>query len=314
MQENEISTGADLDQKMPDLPQPPAWMVLLTQFGLFLLGGGTSVFVYIAICAVLGWDASLALHESSPMTDRWQVRLQLGLGHVLGFLVSGWLTVWLFYRSITLKRPDWTDYLKIRQLPAPGAVLLGVLLMIAAMPLILYTLQINQQLPLPEMFTAAEAQAETALKGLLQMENMTELLANLVLIALLPALGEELVFRGVLQQQLMRSMKNPVAAILLSAAVFSAVHVQFEGFIPRMALGFLLGWLFWRSGNFWIPVICHFFNNGIQVVGQYLYHQRVSTIDLEKDISVPWEFAAISAFLVWVIMRLIHKRYPSSEN
>jgi membrane protease YdiL (CAAX protease family) len=199
-------------------------------------------------------------------------------------------------------------------LPAPGAVLLGVLLMIAAMPLILYTLQINQQLPLPEMFTAAEAQAETALKGLLQMENMTELLANLVLIALLPALGEELVFRGVLQQQLMRSMKNPVAAILLSAAVFSAVHVQFEGFIPRMALGFLLGWLFWRSGNFWIPVICHFFNNGIQVVGQYLYHQRVSTIDLEKDISVPWEFAAISAFLVWVIMRLIHKRYPSSEN
>ncbi|MDX1910989.1 MAG: CPBP family intramembrane glutamic endopeptidase [Saprospiraceae bacterium] len=283
-------------------------MVLLTQFGLFLLGGGVSVFIYIALCAAMDWDASLSLHETSAPADRWQVRLQLGLGHLLGFMVAGWLTVWLFYRSITLKRPDWTDYLKIRQTPDPVSILLGILLMTAAIPLILFTLQLNQQLPLPEIFTEAEAQAEIALKGLLQMDNSAELMANLLLIAILPALGEELVFRGVLQQQLMRVVASPLMAIFIASAVFSAVHFQFEGFFPRMLMGFLLGWLFWRSGNFWVPVICHFFNNGIQVVGQYLYHQKVSTIDLEQDIKVPWEFAAVSAFMVWAIMRLIRSR------
>jgi membrane protease YdiL (CAAX protease family) len=72
-----------------------------------------------------------------------------------------------------------------------------------------------------------------------------------------------------------------------------------------MLLGFLLGWLFWKTQNFWVPVLAHFFNNGLQVVGQYLYGKEVSSVDLEQDIQVPWPFALISLFLVWVTMRFI---------
>jgi len=187
--------------------------------------------------------------------------------------------------------------------------------MAVSLPLVLYALNINQQLPLPEIFKMAGAQAEEALKGLLKMDNLAELFANIVLVALLPALGEELVFRGVVQQQLMRRIANPWVAILVSSIVFSAAHFQFDGFLPRMMLGFLLGWLYWRTRNFWVPVAGHFFNNGIQVVGQYLYSRELSTVDLEKEIQVPWEFAAISAFMVWAVMRLIGravKNQPSS--
>jgi len=239
------------------------------------------------------------------MDKRWQVRLQLGLTHLFGFLVAGGITIWVFYRGITQQNLSWPDYLKSRTWPGWTALFLGVLLMAVSLPLVLYSLMLNQELQLPEFFKMAGEQAEETLRGLLHMEHWTEFLANLILIAFLPALGEELVFRGVVQQQLMRRIANPWVAILVSAFVFSAAHFQFDGFLPRMLLGFLLGWLYWRTRNFWVPVLGHFFNNGIQVVGQYLYGKELSTIDLEKDIQVPWEFAAISAFMVWAVMRLI---------
>ena len=76
-----------------------------------------------------------------------------------------------------------------------------------------------------------------------------------------------------------------------------------------MLLGFLLGWLYWRTRNFWVPVAGHFFNNGLQVLGQYLYGKEMSSIDLEKDVQVPWEFAGISVFMTWAVMRLIGQLY-----
>ncbi len=266
---------------------------------------GLGVLLYTLICTIAGWYPNLTINADSPAFERWQVRLQLGLTHLFGFLVAGGVTVWIFYRGITQTRMSWPDYLLSRQRPRWTTLLLGILLMAVSMPLVLYSLSLNQQIPFPESFKVATEQAEAVLKGLLHMETGLELLANLSLIALLPALGEELVFRGVVQQQLMRRIANPWVAILISAAVFSAAHFQFDGFIPRLLLGFLLGWLYWRTRNFWVPVAGHFFNNGIQVVGQYLYGKELSAIDLEKDVQVPWEFAAISAFMVWVVMRLI---------
>lgn len=261
--------------------------------------------LYYMICSIAGWDPAIALRADSPMAERWQVRLQLGLTHLFGFLVAGSVTVWIFYRGITQTRVSWPDYLKARQRPSLQSVLLGILLMAVSMPLVLYVLKFNQQLPLPELFKNAGEQAEEALKGLLHMENAAELLANITIVALLPALGEELVFRGVVQHQLMRRISNPWVAIVIASAVFSAAHFQFDGFLPRMILGFLLGWLYWRTQRFWVPVAGHFFNNGIQVLGQYLYGKELSSIDLEKEVEVPWEFAAMSLFMVWVVMRLI---------
>jgi membrane protease YdiL (CAAX protease family) len=124
----------------------------------------------------------------------------------------------------------------------------------------------------------------------------------LVIIALLPAIGEEVVFRGVLQRQVQRVIFPTWLAILIAAAIFSAIHLQFEGFLSRWLLGVLLGWLYWQTGNLWVPAIAHFFNNAIQVLGQYLYKNDISTVDLEKDIDVPWYFALVSLVLVlWII-------------
>lgn len=282
--------------------EPRVRIVLLTQFGLCVLGVG----IFQIISLLVGWGDAPMLSADAAAAERWQARLQLGLGHLFAFGVAGFLTVWLFYRNITRSGPDWRDYLQVRHRPALHVVGLTVLLMAVSLPLVLFLLNINQLIPFPEPFKIAEEQTAGMLKGLLNMEHWSELLGNLTIIALLPAIGEEIVFRGVVQQQLMRRTANPWTALVLSAAVFSFFHFQFDGFLPRLLLGFLLGWLYWKTQNFWVPAIAHFFNNALQVVGQYLYGKEMSTVDLEQDIQVPWFAAAISLFMVLVAMRLIH--------
>ena len=280
---------------------PRVRFVLLTQMGLFLFCIG----IYQVISLLAGWANAPALTAEATAGERWLTRIQLGLGHLLGFSVSAFLTVRLFYRNLTGTGKDWHDYLGVRRLPDPMLTGLTVLLMTVSLPLVLFLLNINQMVPLPESLKIAGEEANEAIKSLLQMDDIGELFANLILIALLPAIGEELMFRGVVQQQLMRRIANPWVALLISAAIFSFVHLQFDGFLPRMFLGLLLGWLYWRTHNFWVPAAAHFFNNGLQVVGQYLYGKDISSVDLEKDIHVPWFAAALSAFLVVVTMRQI---------
>ncbi len=287
----------------PKTDWPRVRMVLIAQFGLFVLG--ISIYQFIGMLA--GWADAPALTAEATSAERWNTRLQLGLGHLLGFGVAGFLTVWLFYRNTGGKGPDWQDYLGVRRLPALQTVFLAIMMMAVSLPLVLFLLNVNQMIPLPDFLKSAEDQAEEAIKGLLVMDNSAELLANLFIIAFLPAIGEELVFRGVVQQQLMRRIANPWVALLVSAAVFSFVHFQFEGFLSRMLLGLILGWLYWRTRNFWVPAIAHFFNNGLQVAGQYFYSKDISTVDLEQDIQVPWFAALLSAILIWVTVRLFRE-------
>jgi len=314
MEESPESPNTEYTETQPRPYGPKVSLILLTQIGLFVLGAGIGGLLYQGLCLAMGWDPYLTLTADAPVAARWQVRIQLGLGHLTAFLASGGLTVWLFYRSLTGILPDWPDYLKVRKAPSLKTAGLAILLMAVSLPMVLYSLQFNQMLELPELFKSMENQTAEIIKGLLQMDHFGEFLTNLTIIAVLPALGEELVFRGVVQQQLMRRIANPWVAILVSAFIFSVAHFQFEGLLPRMILGVILGWLYWHTRNFWVPVIAHFFNNGIQVFGQYLYGNKISSVDLEKDITVPWEFAMISVFLVWVVVRLIRAENSTANS
>ncbi len=306
-----LEQGLALERPSPagNRPEPKVRLVLLVQIALFVLFLLLGWLLFQLIATLSGWDAQTILSgqlaADAPPADRWRMRLFIALSSPLPFVAAGFGTVWLFYRSLAPGLPGWRDYLRSRRLPTLQRTGLAWLLLLVAMPLVLFLLAVSKQLPLPDVFRGMEENMDALLRGLLQMDNGWELLANLTLIAFLPALGEELVFRGVLQQQLMRRIANPRVAIIITAIIFSAIHGQFDGFLSRLLLGFLLGWLYWRTRNFWIPVAAHFFNNGLQVVGQYLYHREVSTVDLEKDIDIPWFAAAVSALLVVAVMRWI---------
>ena len=114
-----------------------------------------------------------------------------------------------------------------------------------------------------------EETAQALTDKMTNVDTIGGLLLNLLVIALIPAVGEEMTFRGVIQQSLTRRM-NPHIAIILSAAIFSFFHFQFFGFFPRLFLGILLGYMFYITGSLWTSILMHFVNNGAAVTLYYL--------------------------------------------
>jgi membrane protease YdiL (CAAX protease family) len=101
------------------------------------------------------------------------------------------------------------------------------------------------------------------------MNHLGDLLLNLLVIAIVPAIGEELLFRGYLQQSFSNWLSNPHVAIIVTAVLFSAIHLHFQAFLPRFILGVLLGYLFYWSGSLWLPILAHFANNAQAVIISY---------------------------------------------
>jgi membrane protease YdiL (CAAX protease family) len=140
--------------------------------------------------------------------------------------------------------------------------------------------------------------AAEMVKNLLLVDQPYELWFNLFIIAVVPAIGEEFIFRGILQKKLVEQMKNPHVAIWLAALIFSAIHMQFQGFLPRMLLGAILGYLYHWTGNLWVPIFAHLVNNGVQIVGQYFFQKGMIEINMEETIvDVNWPMTLI-AFVV----------------
>ena len=148
-------------------------------------------------------------------------------------------------------------------------------IMLVALPAINLMSHWNQQMVLPtwlsgveEWMKAKEAEAEWLTKQFMSVTTISGLLVNLLLMAVLPALSEEITFRGVLQRLLnfQLSTFNSHLAIWLTAIIFSAIHMQFYGFVPRMLMGALFGYMLVWTGSLWVPMLMHFVNNGMAVL------------------------------------------------
>lgn len=167
---------------------------------------------------------------------------------------------------------NWKRYLWMQKPTDNRSFGFTVLLMILAMLPINLMVHWNESIQFPEalqwlerVFQAAEAQAAELTQAILADTRWSSLFINLFLIALVPAIGEELMFRAGIQNILRRWTGNHHAAIWISAFLFSTLHFQFYGFLPRMVLGALFGYILVWSGSIWVPVLAHFINNATAV-------------------------------------------------
>lgn len=156
-------------------------------------------------------------------------------------------------------------------------ILAGVSMFIA-LPFINWLAEINSNMHLPKILSGLETwmkqseESATKITTLfLQVNSIGGLIYNLLLIAILPAFGEELLFRGTLQPLLKEQTRNSIAGIVLAAVIFSALHMQFYGFLPRMLMGVYFGFLFFWTQSLWVPVFAHLVNNGTAVIISYMY-------------------------------------------
>ncbi len=193
---------------------------------------------------------------------------------------------------------------------------LAIVLIITALPLINFLSEINSQMQLPEFMSGIEAWMRASedntgvlIKKLLTVNTFGGLMLNIFMIAVLPAIGEELLFRGIIQKYLTLIFKNAHVGIIVAAFLFSAFHMQFYGFIPRMLLGMLLGYMLLWSKSLWVPIIAHFTNNAIAVVTYYYIskgaiNEDVETFGSDGQATI---FALISFALVGTVVYIFHK-------
>jgi len=122
-----------------------------------------------------------------------------------------------------------------------------------------------------------ENEAEKVYLAFFEDKSATGLLINLLVMGLVAALSEELFFRGILQQIFIKNKINAHVAIILTAVLFSAFHLQFFGFLPRLFLGLVLGYLYYITQNLWVPITAHFLNNAFAVVSVHLFSDEIAS-------------------------------------
>ena len=191
-----------------------------------------------------------------------------------------------------------------------------ILIMLAALPLVSALQDLTTLLPWSKAallkFKEAEDAYNQQVAVIARMDNFADYIISVVVIAFLPALFEETLFRGGMQNLFSRWFKKPLLAIVLTSIIFSAVHGSYLGFLSRFALGFVLGWIYYRTGNIWLNIIGHFFNNAFAVTAMYLFTKPGEHPDPSKmDGQIPLWVGLASIAALYGLFSLFDK---VSEN
>lgn len=264
--------------------------------GFILIGGVVSTLLLFGILALskgMGFTeaqtylSNLATNPSAAGGSWYELMLLQAVNHMGTFFLPA-LGYWYF-----IERRTWGQFNARPALAVAGWGLVAFIV-IAFMPFDALVIEWNQNLHLPETLGPIEQwirAKEKGLEGITQFlttfNTVGQFLVAMVVIAIIPAIGEETLFRGILQRNVSIWTGNVHIGIWVAAALFSAIHVQFLGFFPRMLLGALFGYLYIWSGNIWVPILAHFVNNGFTVLMVYLHQQKMTTLDIDSTQSVP---------------------------
>lgn len=194
-----------------------------------------------------------------------------------------------------------------------GLVIITILL---CLPLVGALGELNKAIPigksLATFFQKMEDDYNTQVEALATMRSPAEFIFSLVVMALLPAVFEETLFRGALQQLLVAWFRRPLVAIVVTSIIFSAVHLSYYGFLPRFALGMVLGLIFYYSKSIWLNMAAHFINNAFAITLMYYFYTHGKPVKEAVDETGPvWMgLPALVAviFLLLAIRKVSYKR------
>jgi len=291
-----------------DKSQNKLEILAITLLVIFFSLTGTAVnFGYAKLNGLNLANLADSITTLSPELGRRLFRHIAAIHQIFSFLLPS-----CFFWFI-LKRNKVIDYFHLRQGPLPKVLIFSFLLLFLSFPLVNLSAWFNQLFSLPDWASNVEADTAAMISTVLAVNSPIEWLLNLLVIAAIPAVGEELFFRGIVQTKLVGYFNNPHLAIWLGATFFSVYHLQFEGLFPRILLGAVLGYLYYWSINLWIPIILHFFNNALIVSAPY-FGASDAMISPEPTMSTGMIIAAAGALFVGYFLiknRALFLEYPS---
>jgi uncharacterized protein len=280
-----------------------------------------------AVVVMVVWDVppiGLAALLSNNAFHPYQRSIALTIQafmHVGGFTLAPLLLL-----AFTLQPRDYGLWLRAQGRVSAAGLLAGAALTLVSLPLISVTIEWNAGWHFGGLLTgfdawmrAAEDTARRVTAQITQMDSGAAFAACFVTLAVIPAIGEELVFRGIVQPTLTRAVGGRVhVGIWLTAIVFSAIHMQFLGFVPRMLLGAGFGYLYQWSGRLSVPIAAHLANNGLQVLLLYLSQRgALAGFDPDATAALPWPWVLVSASATVTLLRILRRTWvapsPSAE-
>ena len=254
--------------------------------------------------------------EPDHVAGVWELRAKSFLQALLMFLFPAYTVfAWSFPKPFHALRLEKQDRLSRN-------IFVGFAILLVAYPFTSFLVQLNKGMILPESMSAieqwmrsSEESAKNVTAILLSDKSVFGLIVNLLLVAGFASLAEEFFFRGALQQFLQNITKNGHIAVWLSAFIFSAIHLQFYGFLPRLVLGALLGYLFYYSGNLWVSIGAHFLNNTIVILMMYYRNFDAQTIDKIDNLPITPLFTLIAiASAFFTVLLFMNYRKKNKEN
>lgn len=285
-------------------------------FSIFVVIASFMVFMVLSLIAAIplfGLESMLSIPTIEEMDNPENIRVlkYFQVVQSIGvFIFPPFILAWLFHGKIA-------EYLCLNKPVNFTSVFLVFTLSFAASPFVNFIGGLNQNMQFPEWLSGvenwmrnAEDKAAEITEAFLKVETAGGLAFNIFMIAFLPAIGEELLFRGVIQRIFTNWTRNYHWGIWISALLFSALHLQFYGFVPRMFLGVLFGYLLVIRGSIWLPIIAHFINNGLAVIMMYLIDKQMLNPELEEIGSTTdsYYMAAISFMLIFAILLMLKRQ------
>lgn len=233
------------------------------------------------------------------------VKTIVGTNHLLTFIVAPLIFLSIFYQK-KIRR-----YLQLRHFQ-PIYLLLFPLALFMLYPLMGYLAFYIDKIDFPDFLSRMDADATESLTKLLKMDHPTDLLINLLLIAILPGIGEELLFRGIIQKEIYQKWNRPHLAIWVTAFIFAAFHFQVVGFLPKMMIGVVLGYAYYFSKSLILPMVIHAINNGFATVSYYFAGDTISAENI-PDQNISLGSVIISTIIFAMTMYYIYHIYQLSN-
>ncbi len=281
-----------------------------SRLGQLRINPGSTLFLFICwwlLAWIFGAVVITKVGSSTLPLLRWAILLQ----DVIIFIMPVIMTL-----ILCAKRP--ISFAKLDKSPTLSNSALVILAIITAIPAMNVIIKWNESAHLPESMVAletflrnAEANAEATMSMLLGDTTLTGMLISLLLVGVLTGISEEIFFRGGLQNILIALFRNHHLAIWTTAFVFSAIHMQFFGFFPRLLMGVFFGYLVWWTSSLWTSVIAHAVNNCIVVISLWAVKTGKITTDINNigtgESAMAISFSVISLLITATIILLIRR-------
>lgn len=296
-------------------------------FSLFVMVVSVLIFMFLSIIIAIPFFGMAEIMNSvgTTATDTVESLNFLKYAQVIQsiglFIVPPFILAWLFYGNIG-------EYLMIDRNSTFNNFLYTAISILLLIPFINFTGEFNSKLTLPSSLSGVEnwmrtmeEAAKVLTEKFLTVNSLSALLFNIFMVGVLPAVGEELLFRGVVQRIFINWTKSPHWGIWIAAILFSAFHMQFYGFLPRMLLGAMFGYLLVWTGSMWVPMLAHFINNTMGVIGYYLMDKTIISRDIEQwgTGSEQWPLLLFSIVSASGMLYLIYRgsaqtKMPANQN